>query len=134
MNAGAAPPVAACAFCREVATPGKALGELRTVVALRDLYPVADGHVIVVPRRHVVDFFDLTDDESRDTFALIKLMRDYLIGVDPTIRGFNVGVNAGEAAGQTVEHVHVHLIPRRIGDIDDPRGGVRGVIPDRRDY
>ncbi len=122
-----------CALCAEIAS--SSAGEATDyAVALRDEFPVSNGHALVVPRRHVEQIFDLTDAEARDVWRLVQQVRRRLVDGDPTIEGFNVGVNSGEAAGQTVKHAHVHVIPRRRGDTPDPRGGVRGVIPDRRDY
>jgi len=87
-----------------------------------------------MPKRHVADYFDLHQAERNAIDQLLKEQRGYLSSSDPTITGWNVGANAGESAGQTVFHVHIHLIPRRDGDMDDPKGGVRGVIPDRQKY
>jgi diadenosine tetraphosphate (Ap4A) HIT family hydrolase len=108
--------------------------ELQTVAAIADSFPVAEGHALVVPKRHVESFFELTTDEVGDAWNLLNLLRDRMMSEDPDIRGFNVGVNVGAAAGQTIPHAHIHLIPRRHGDASDPRGGVRGVIPHRKAY
>jgi diadenosine tetraphosphate (Ap4A) HIT family hydrolase len=98
-----------------------------------DKYPVNDGHLLVIPFRHVSDYFDLTDDELLSMQALLEAARTIIDGErDPD--GYNIGINVGEAAGQTVMHVHMHLIPRHKGDVDDPSGGVRGVIPDKQHY
>jgi diadenosine tetraphosphate (Ap4A) HIT family hydrolase len=104
------------------------------VVALADGFPVTEGHMLVVPRRHVADYFDLTERERMDAGELLWLLRSRACKMDKRITGFNVGVNVGASAGQTVMHCHIHLIPRRDGDMDDPRGGVRGVIPARQKY
>lgn len=98
--------------------------------AIRDRDPVSDGHTLVIPKRLVVDFFGTTDDERLALFALVDEVKRAL---DATHRpdGYNVGFNAGESAGQTVFHLHVHVIPRYRGDVADPRGGVRHVIPGR---
>ena len=100
---------------------------------VRDAYPVTPGHTLVIPKRHVGSFFDLTSDEQR---ALIELLARAKIQVDSEHRpsAYNVGINDGLAAGQTVPHAHIHLIPRYDGDSDDPRGGVRWVVPDKADY
>ena len=87
-----------------------------------------------MPRRHVGDYFDLHQPERNAIDRLVHECRDHLSASDNTIDGFNVGANAGQSAGQTVFHVHVHLIPRRTGDTENPRGGVRGVIPAKQDY
>jgi diadenosine tetraphosphate (Ap4A) HIT family hydrolase len=101
--------------------------------ALLDRSPVTPGHMLLVPRRHVPDWFETTPEERLDLFALADEARAWLIG-ERRPDGFNLGVNVGEAAGQTVFHVHLHLIPRYNGDVPNPRGGVRGVIPARQSY
>jgi diadenosine tetraphosphate (Ap4A) HIT family hydrolase len=123
----------ACVFCEELACGG-AIAELGDAAALRDRFPVTDGHTLIIPRRHVADPLDLSDDEARDIWRLLKLIREELNRDDHTIRGYNIGVNSGSVAGQTVPHAHVHLIPRRKGDTAEPRGGVRGVIPGEMSY
>ncbi len=105
-----------------------------TVYALADRYPVSRGHTLVIPRRHTPDYFSMTSEERRDAEDLIFRLRERLLAADASIEGFNVGMNCGEVAGQTVPHAHIHLIPRRRGDTPHPRGGVRGVIPDRMSY
>ncbi len=98
-----------------------------------DKYPVNDGHLLIIPFRHVSDFFDLTKDERNAMFELVdeaKILLDKKYKPD----GYNIGINVGEAAGQTVWHVHVHVIPRYKDDMEDPRGGVRGVIPGKQKY
>jgi diadenosine tetraphosphate (Ap4A) HIT family hydrolase len=101
--------------------------------AFRDGYPVSEGHTLIVPRRHVESFFDTTEQEQA---AMLDLLRRARAEIDASLRpaGYNVGINDGAAAGQTVMHVHVHLIPRYEGDREDPRGGVRWVIPGKADY
>lgn len=101
---------------------------------IEDKYPVTRGHSLVIPKRHVSEYFDLTEEENTGIFRLLNLRKDQLLNEDDQIDGFNVGMNVGHTAGQTVFHVHVHLIPRRHGDIEDPTGGVRGVIPEKRVY
>lgn len=105
------------------------------VIAFRDRFPVSPGHTLLIPRRHVATWFDATREEQQallDAVAAIKeaLDRD----LDPKPDGYNIGFNSGEAAGQTVMHLHVHVIPRYRGDMDDPRGGVRHVIPSKGNY
>jgi ATP adenylyltransferase len=95
---------------------------------------VTEGHSLVIPRRHKADGLDLHQPEWNAVVELLKLRREQLRAQDGTISGWNVGLNSGEAAGQTVFHAHWHLIPRRDGDCEQPRGGVRGVIPDRQAY
>ena len=98
-----------------------------------DKYPVNPGHLLVIPFRHVAGFFDATDDEQAALLALVREAKRFLDGrFHPD--GYNIGVNISPAAGQTVMHLHVHVIPRYAGDVEDPKGGVRGVIPERRGY
>ena len=101
--------------------------------ALLDRFPVTPGHMLIIPCRHVSDWFETTAEERRDLFTLADEARACLIR-EHRPDGFNLGVNVGKAAGQTVFHVHLHLIPRYEGDVVNPRGGVRGVIPARQDY
>jgi diadenosine tetraphosphate (Ap4A) HIT family hydrolase len=100
------------------------------VAAFPDAYPVSPGHTLVVPTRHVSDFFDLSADEQSAVWRLVADVRHRLAAEHGAV-AFNVGLNAADAAGQTVPHAHVHVIPRYVGDVPDPRGGVRCVIPDR---
>ncbi len=102
--------------------------------AIRDRFPVSPGHTLVIPFRHVEQYFQLSDEEMAACNALLKAEHAALLADDSGIAGFNVGINIGKAAGQTVFHCHVHLIPRRAGDAKNPRGGVRGVIPGKGDY
>jgi diadenosine tetraphosphate (Ap4A) HIT family hydrolase len=91
-------------------------------------------HTLVIPKRHVADYFDLYQPELNAIQALLKEQREKTLAADPAVTGFNVGINTGADAGQTIFHVHVHLIPRRKGDVANPRGGVRGVIPEKQKY
>ncbi|WP_407670272.1 HIT family protein [Paramagnetospirillum marisnigri] len=95
---------------------------------------MTDGHTLIIPRRHVADYFDLHQPERNAVESLVQDCRANMIQTDKAIDGFNIGANAGQSAGQTVFHVHVHLIPRRTGDMEEPKGGVRGVIPGKRVY
>jgi diadenosine tetraphosphate (Ap4A) HIT family hydrolase len=99
-------------------------------VAIRDAFPVSRGHTLVVPRRHVASFFKLERDERDDLLELLACVRE---GLERELHaaGYNVGINDGAAAGQTVMHLHIHLMPRFEGDMADPRGGVRWVFPDK---
>ena len=97
-------------------------------------FPVTKHHTLIAPHRHVPDFFDLNKDELKDLSETLKKERLSLLNLDKEISGFNVGVNAGKDAGQSIMHCHIHLIPRRKGDIENPRGGVRGVIPSKQKY
>jgi len=122
----------ACVFCNEA--PARAIAENELALAFLDAYPVTDGHTLVIPKRHVADYFDLYQPELNAIHQLLGQRKEELQRTDKTITGFNVGVNAGQSAGQTVFHCHIHLIPRRDGDVADPRGGVRGVIPSKQRY
>ena len=102
--------------------------------AIRDGFPVTAGHSLVIPRRHVVDYFGLAPYELLACDELIRKLRREIVSEDPTVSGFNIGVNAGATAGQTIFHCHVHLIPRRVGDVANPRGGVRHTIPGKGEY
>lgn len=90
--------------------------------------------MLIIPRRHTPDFFSLTAEERRDSEVLILALRKRILKSDPDVTGFNIGVNCGVSAGQTIMHAHIHLIPRRDRDIPNPRGGIRGVIPDKMAY
>ena len=100
---------------------------------IRDAYPVSPGHTLVIPRRHVRSFFDLSSDERA---ALLALLDEAKLQLDSEFRpaGYNIGINDGPAAGQTIGHLHIHLIPRYSGDQTDPKGGVRWIFPDKADY
>lgn len=98
-----------------------------------DKYPVNPGHCLIIPFRHVADFFATTEEERWAMLALADVAKQMVVR-DFAPQGYNLGINIGEAAGQTVPHVHLHLIPRYSGDVDNPRGGVRGVIPARQNY
>lgn len=126
-NAGAA-----CVFCSTAPQHCVAANEL--TYAVRDTTPVTPLHTLILPRRHVASYFDLGPDEDRAIRELLAAVRHDITTADPEVEGFNVGVNIGEVAGQTIFHCHVHLIPRRRGDVPNPRGGVRAVIPGKADY
>jgi len=106
-------------------------GEL--VYVQPDLHPVSRGHVLIVPYRHVASYFDATPEEKAAIMQMIDRARHWL-QEQYSPDGFNIGINCGAVAGQTVMHAHVHLIPRYKGDMADPRGGVRGVIPSKQKY
>ena len=104
------------------------------VYVVRDSFPVTKYHSLIIPHRHISNFFDLNKDELKDLSAILIKQRQSILSLDKKITAFNVGVNAGKDAGQSIMHCHVHLIPRRNGDIENPRGGVRGVIPSKQKY
>ena len=99
-----------------------------------DSYPVSEYHCLIIPKRHIKDFFDLSNDELVSCNELIKIVKKEIINKDPSVKGFNLGTNIGKVSGQSIFHCHLHLIPRREGDIDNPQGGVRSVIPDKQHY
>ena len=102
--------------------------------AIRDAFPVTDLHTLIIPKRHVSDYFELYQSERNPVQQLLESQRLELVNADASITGFNIGNNVGETAGQTVMHCHTHLIPRRTGDVDNPAGGIRGVIADKQKY
>ncbi len=112
----------------------RVLSENSVAYLVRDAFPVTPLHSLVIPKRHVRDFFGLTQAELNSINALILDTREKLLAIDNSIAGFNIGANCDEAAGQTVFHCHIHLIPRRRGDVESPRGGVRHVIPGKGTY
>ena len=120
-----------CPFCDLPSERVIASNEL--AVAVIDGFPVNPGHTLVVPRRHVASWFDATQEEHVAIVALLETAKARLDG-NSKPDGYNIGINVGAAAGQTIMHLHVHLIPRWAGDVDDPRGGVRFVIPARGNY
>ena len=122
-----------CRFC-----PGniknRIVEEWDSVLAFEDGFPVSEGHLLIVPKRHAPDWFQMTERERREADDLIRVLKNRLSDADNSITGFNVGMNCGASAGQTIFHAHIHLIPRRDGDTSNPTGGVRGVIPDKMCY
>jgi diadenosine tetraphosphate (Ap4A) HIT family hydrolase len=120
-----------CPFCHLEKSRIHAESEL--ALAFLDAFPVTQGHMLVVPKRHVASLFDLSEDEQAAVWKVVTLVRDKLIA-DLKPDGFNVGINDGASAGQTVMHAHVHVIPRRKGDVADPRGGIRWIIADKAPY
>lgn len=119
-----------CIFCH---LDRSALAETKLSVAFLDGFPVSKGHTLIIPKRHVVSLWEMTSEEYMDAFALLRQVKNVLQEqFNPA--GFNVGVNCGDAAGQSVLHAHIHLIPRYTGDISNPRGGVRNIFPGKGDY
>ena len=121
-----------CVFCEIPENRIIASNEL--CIAFRDLYPVTPLHALIIPRRHVIDYFGLFQPERNAVSQLLDELRSRICAEDPSVTGFNIGMNAGKSAGQTVFHCHVHLIPRREADVANPEGGVRGVIPGTQHY
>jgi ATP adenylyltransferase len=101
---------------------------------IRDSFPVTHLHTLIIPKRHVETYFDLNQDECAELSFVLKAERQTILELDKSVKAFNIGINAGAEAGQTIFHCHIHLIPRRVGDVEDPRGGVRGVIADKQKY
>jgi len=120
-----------CPICQRLASGDVAEADAHAV-AFPDAYPVAPGHTLVVPRRHVASVFDLSAGEYASLWSVVAAVRRRLTA--DGCPAFTIGVNDGPAAGQTVSHAHVHVIPRRAGDVGDPRGGVRWVLPERAAY
>jgi diadenosine tetraphosphate (Ap4A) HIT family hydrolase len=120
-----------CPFCPPDA--GRIAHASALAIAIRDGFPVSPGHTLVIPRRHVSSLAELMDEEAAAVWALLGEARRRL-HAELRPEGYNLGVNDGQAAGQTVMHLHVHLIPRYRGDRPDPRGGVRWIFPDKADY
>ena len=99
-----------------------------------DSYPVSEFHSLIVPKRHVETYFDLTKKEIQACNELILKTKEKILKQDSSVKGFNIGTNAGKVAGQSIMHCHIHLIPRREGDVEDPQGGVRSVIQKKKHY
>ena len=100
----------------------------------RDSYPVSEFHSLIVPKRHVETYFELTNKEIQACNELILKTKDKILKEDSSVKGFNIGINVGKVAGQSIMHCHIHLIPRREGDVENPQGGVRSVIPKKQHY
>jgi len=121
----------ACPFCPP--NPEQVIAQSPLTFTIRDGFPVSPGHTLIIPRRHYAGLFDATPEEITEIWQALRQAADDLTR-EHQPDGFNVGVNVGEAAGQTVMHLHVHLIPRYAGDQPDPRGGIRRIFPERADY
>ena len=122
-----------CIFCNK--TNCKVISSTRHFFIIRDTaYPVTKHHTLIITNRHVSDYFDLNKEEINDLDEILKNQKRELKQLDKDISAFNIGVNIGRDAGQSIMHCHIHLIPRRKGDVEDPRGGVRGVIPEKQKY
>ncbi len=124
-----------CLFCDVQTIDRKRIvAENNLAYVIRDGFAVTEGHSLFIPKRHVADYFGLVQAEVHAINALMTEQKKKLEAEDPTIEGFNIGMNCGEVAGQTIFHCHVHLIPRRKGDVEKPRGGVRHIIPGKGHY
>lgn len=124
-----------CLFCGIQTTDRKrVIAENDLAYVIRDGFEVTVGHTLLIPKRHTKDYFGLTQAEVNAINILMADQKKLLESEDPTIDGFNIGMNCGETAGQTIFHCHVHLIPRRKGDVENPRGGVRHIISGKGFY
>ena len=121
-----------CIFCNLL--PKEIIDEYKNFFVIRDAYPVTSLHSLIITKRHVVSYFQCSKEELNEIPIILDTQKTELKILDDTITGFNIGMNIGEDAGQTIFHCHVHIIPRRKGDILNPRGGIRGVIPDKQNY
>ena len=99
-----------------------------------DSYPVSKDHCLIIPKRHIKDYFELSEEELIACDKLIKIVKDEIISKDDSVKGFNLGTNVGKVSGQSIFHCDFHLIPRRYGDVENPQGGVRSVIPSKQHY
>ena len=119
-------------FCN---IPEESIGnDYRHFFIIRDTSPVTRLHSLIIPKRHIVSYFECNKDEYDEILLVLNTQKTQLKLTDDAITGFNIGMNIGEDAGQTVFHFHIHIIPRRKGDIDNPKGGIRGVIPNKQKY
>ena len=121
-----------CLFCNTRESGFTLQNEL--AYASYDTYPVSKHHCLIIPKRHIKDFFFFSFKELLACNDLIKKVKDEIKKKDPNINGFNLGTNIGKASGQSILHCHFHLIPRRLGDVENPQGGVRSVIPNKQHY
>jgi diadenosine tetraphosphate (Ap4A) HIT family hydrolase len=120
-----------CPFCQ--LSSERIIAQNEHAFVIRDAFPVSPGHTLIIPRQHIASFFETTAEEKT---ALLKLLNEAKAGIESEYKpaSYNIGINDGAAAGQTVPHLHIHLIPRYEGDVEDPRGGVRWVVPEKARY
>ena len=121
-----------CLFCN--AKESGIAAENEFAYASYDTYPVSDFHCLIIPKRHVKDYFEMSDEELLACNDLIMKIKNEILNKDKTVKAFNIGTNAGKMSGQSIMHCHIHLIPRREGDVENPQGGVRSVIPKKQHY
>ena len=121
-----------CLFCN--IKESELTHQNKLAYASYDTYPVSENHCLIIPKRHINNYFDLLKDELIACDDLIRIVKDEIIKRDKTVKGFNLGTNIGKVSGQSIFHCHFHLIPRREGDVDNPQGGVRSVIPNKQHY
>ena len=121
-----------CLFCNSKESGIAHQNEL--AYASYDSYPVSDLHCLIIPKRHIKDYFELNNEELVACNELIKIVKDEIYAKDKSVKAFNIGSNIGKISGQSILHCHIHLIPRREGDVENPQGGVRSVIPKNQHY
>jgi len=121
-----------CLFCNPKASG--VVYENDLAYASYDSYPVSNQHCLIIPKRHIVDYFELSNEELISCNDLIKIVKNEILNKDQTVKAFNIGTNAGKESGQSIMHCHIHVIPRREGDVENPQGGVRSVIPKKQHY
>ena len=121
-----------CLFCNIIESGYTHDNEL--AYASYDSYPVTEHHCLIIPKRHLKDYFELTNKELIACNELIKIVKNEIRAKDQTVKGFNLGTNIGKVSGQSILHCHFHLIPRREGDVKNPQGGVRSVVPNKQHY
>ena len=121
-----------CLFCNT--SKNEFIFENVLAFASYDSYPVSKHHCLIIPKRHIKDFFDLTEAELIACNSIVSLIKNEILKKDKTVKGFNLGTNIGKVSGQSIFHCHFHLIPRRKKDVDNPQGGVRSVIPNKQYY
>lgn len=123
-----------CKFCNILINKDELVEINKHAFAIYDKFPVTKYHIIIMPIKHIEDYFKLTLNQLSSINELLHKQKENLLLLDPTITGFNIGINNGKSAGQTIKHLHIHLIPRRNNDIENPEGGIRGVIPNKMKY
>ena len=121
-----------CLFCNIEST--RIIDENELAYVIKDAFPVTEEHRLIIPKRHVAEYFDLYQPELNAVNQLLTKHKALIEAEDSTVSGFNIGINCGEDAGQTIFHCHIHLIPRRKGDVKEPRGGIRHLIPGKGSY
>lgn len=121
-----------CLFCSYNAL--SLIDETPLAYAIRDGFPVTPYHTLIIPKRHAIDYFLLSSEEMYECNALLVRIKDEILSLDDSVTGFNIGMNCGASAGQTIFHCHIHLIPRREGDVENPKGGIRHLIPGKGYY
>ena len=125
-----------CLFCK-VQKPGherEIVYENKFFYATRDSYPVTEFHTLIILKRHIPSYFDMNNDEINSLNKILNVQRKVIMELDSTVTAFNIGINDGKEAGQSIPHLHIHLIPRRKNDVENPRGGVRHLIPGKGNY